>query len=43
LKIFHQTLILFFQLNLDLKNFIAIMISIEKMIRINQTMIKNTD
>jgi len=39
LKIFQQTLILFFQSNLDSKILIAIMILIEKLIRINQALI----
>jgi len=38
LKIFQQTLIFISQSNLDLKIFIAIMIPIEKLIRINQTL-----
>jgi len=40
LKNFRQTLILFFQPNLDFKIFIAIMIVIENRCRINQTLIE---
>jgi len=39
LKIFDQTLIFHFQSNLDFKFSTAIMIAIEKPIRINQTLI----
>jgi len=39
LKIFWQTLIFFFQPDLDFRIFIAIRIVIEKRIRINRTLI----
>jgi len=39
LKIFNQTLIFIFQSSFDFKILIAIMIAIEKSIRINQTLI----
>jgi len=39
LKIFNQTVIFYFQSNPDFKFSIAIMIAIEKPIRINQTLI----
>jgi hypothetical protein len=42
LKIFQQTLIYFFQSSFDFKILIAIMIAIENLIRINQTLIKKT-